>query len=103
MGRILFLLQLARTDADKIEWYKDRGIRHLLNAVLTEQEVQAFDGLEFMKVMWLQERLESKILAATQKIISGETFGAESLEQAELIRQSIAKLPADGQQASPQT
>jgi len=54
-------------------------------------------------VMWLQERLESKILAATQKIISGETFGAESLEQAELIRQSIAKLPADGQQASPQT
>jgi hypothetical protein len=89
MGRILFLLQLARTDAD--------------NAVLTEQEVQAFDGLEFMKVMWLQERLESKILAATQKIISGETFGAESLEQAELIRQSIAKLPADGQQASPQT
>jgi hypothetical protein len=95
--RILFLLHLGRTDAEKIEWYKDDATRHLIKAVLTAPgELQEFEQTQFGKVSWLQRRLESKILAAAQKVISGETFGTESLEQAKLIQQRIAQLPSKG-------
>ena len=92
--RILTLLILARTDAEKIEWYKDSGTRHLIDAVLLPAEVQAFDQLQFGKLAWLQRWLEAKILTAAQKVISGEAFGDESLQQASLIQQRIDQLKA---------
>jgi hypothetical protein len=92
--RILFLLHLGRTDAEKIEWHKDTGTRNLIQAVLLPAELQTFDQTQFGKVSWLQQRLEAKILAAAQKVISGEVFGAESLAQATLIQQRISLLSA---------
>jgi hypothetical protein len=98
--RILFMLHLGRTDAEKIEWYKDDATRRLIKAVLTAPgELQEFEQTQFGKVSWLQRRLESKILAAAQKVISGETFGTESLEQAQLIQQRIAQLSSKEQGA----
>jgi hypothetical protein len=91
--RISVMLHLAPIDPKNIEWYKDTGNRNLLNAVLTPAEMDEFDATAFGKISWLQKRLESKLLAAMQKIISGETFGAESLRQALLIQQRIDQLP----------
>lgn len=99
MLRLLFLLHLGRDDAAKIEWHKDQGIRQLMEAVLTAGECNEFDQMQFGKVSWLQRRLESKILAESRKIISGEEFGAESLEQARLIQQRAAKVQADSKMA----
>jgi hypothetical protein len=98
--RILVLLQLGRTDAEKIEWYKDSGTRQVIAAVLTPAEMEEFDQTEFAKITWLQRRLESKVLAAARKIISGENFGAEALEQAKLIQERISQLSAEGQRQS---
>ncbi|HTR35027.1 MAG TPA: hypothetical protein VMH80_03945 [Bryobacteraceae bacterium] len=92
--RILFLLHLGRTDAEKIEWHKDKGTRSLVEAILNKQELQVFDQTQFGKVTWLQRNLEAKILSSAQKVISGEVFGAESLEQAALIQQRISRLSA---------
>jgi hypothetical protein len=92
MLRLLFLLHLGLDDASKIEWHKDSLIRSLMEVVLTTKELQEFDKTPFGKVKWVQERIESKILSASQKIISGERFGAESLEQAKLIQGITAKL-----------
>ncbi len=90
--RISVLMQLGRTDAEKIEWHKDTGNRNLLGAVFTSEELQEFDDTTFGKVSWLQRCLESKLLTAAQKIISGASFGAESLEQARRIQLRIAQL-----------
>jgi len=95
--RILVLLQLGRTDAEKIEWYKDAGTRQVIAAVLARAEMEEFDNADFAKITWLQRRLESKLLAAARKIISGENFGAEALDQAKLIQERIAQLSAEGQ------
>jgi hypothetical protein len=90
--RISVLLHLGKTDAEKIEWHKDGGNQNLLKAVLTPEELQEFDKITFSKISWLQRRLESKLLMAAQKIISGVSFGTESLEQARLIQLRIAEL-----------
>jgi hypothetical protein len=92
MTRILFLLHLGRTDAEKLEWHKDAGTQGLIKAVLTVPELAEFESAQFGKISWLEKRLESKILSAAQKVISGQSFGDESLSQAILIQLRSAQL-----------
>ena len=89
--RILFLLNLGSTDTEKMEWHKDDGILQLIGAVLTPAEVTQFEEVQIGKITWIQHRLEGKILAAAKKVISGESFSAESLEQAKVIQERIAQ------------
>jgi len=92
MLRIVYLLHAGRSDAAKLEWHKDSGTRQLIQAVLPAVEFTEFEAASFGKVTWLQRRLEAKILAAARKLVSGEEFGADALEQARLIQQKAAQL-----------
>ena len=92
MGRILYLLYTGLEDENKALWDKDKGIRQILNAVLTQNEIDEFNRLRLGKLALLQRKLEAKILVEAQKLISGEELGAESLKQAELILEQIAKV-----------
>ena len=101
MGRIPWLLSLSLKDVDKAEWHKDNGIRQILEAVLSENELAKFESTRLGKISWLEQRLESKILAASQKMISGEELGAEALKQAELILQRVDKAQLNYRRESP--
>lgn len=92
MLRIVFLLYAGRTDADKLEWHKDSGTLQILRAVITAAEFAEFEANTFGKITWLHCRFESKILTATRKLVSGEEFGADALEQAQIIQQKVAQL-----------
>jgi hypothetical protein len=92
MLRTLFLLYLGRNDAEKIEWFKDAPIRHAMEAVLTLEELKEFDQIQFGKISWLQRTLDAKVIAASRKVITGESFAVEALEQAKLIQQRAAQL-----------
>ena len=92
MLRIVFLLHAGHTDTEKLEWHKDTGTRQLLQAVLSTTELEEFDDTAFGKILWLQRRLESKILGAARQIISGKEFGAVALEQAKLIQERAVLL-----------
>lgn len=92
MGRIPYLLYMGLKDANKAEWDKDSGVEQILNAVLSESELDEFEKKKITKLSWLQRKLEAKILMASKKIISGEEFGAESLKHAELILEQIDKV-----------
>ncbi|TAK42868.1 MAG: hypothetical protein EPO27_16080 [Betaproteobacteria bacterium] len=92
MLRIVFLLVAGRTDTEKLEWHKDSATRQLIQAVLLTTEFKEFDDTIFGKVTWLQRKLESKILSAARQIVSGTEFGAEALEQAQLIQQRAAQI-----------
>ena len=92
MGRILFLLYAGLEDENKAQWDKDKGIRQILNAVLTQNEIDEFDRKRLGKLALLQRKLEAKILTESQKLISGEELGSESLKQADLILEQIANV-----------
>lgn len=89
--RTALLLFMGRTDAEKIEWHKDGGIQQLISAALSKDEKTSFDQQQFGKIVWLQRQLESKILSAIQKIISGEDVVAPSIEQLHIIQDAMAK------------
>jgi hypothetical protein len=90
--RLLFLSHEAMNDQGLIEWYKDDGTRALIASVLSASELKEFDALEAGRLAWLKQRLELKLLAAFRRIISGEEFGAESLQQAIQIQQRATEL-----------
>lgn len=81
--RISFLISMVETDPDKLRWFKDGGVRQLLKASLTEEEIIKFDEMRIAKVNFLQNTYEAKILQAMDKVISGQTFGKEALKQAQ--------------------
>jgi hypothetical protein len=93
---IFAIVQCCHFDGDgsasKIEWHKDSGIRQLMAVVLTPDEIEQFDQARISKVSWLQRQLESKLLLAAQKVISGEGFGADSLAQAMKIQERVSKV-----------
>ncbi len=90
--RVALLVTWGRDDAEKIEWFKDEATRQVIQAVLTPEEMTAFDNLQFQKIFWLQRQLEGKILAAMHKIISGEDFVPKSIEQISVIQSRLAQL-----------
>ena len=101
MGRIPWLLSASLENEEKAEWHKDKGIRQILEAVLSENELTEFDRINLGKISWLQQRLESKILAASRKIISGERLSEESLAQAQTILERAATMdPIDRHKSS---
>lgn len=92
MIRVLVKLHFSVDDSEKVEWYKDEVERQLIESILTPIELQEFDSLTFGKLNWLQINLQSKILSASRKLISGEDFGSESLNQARLIQERATQL-----------
>lgn len=92
MIRVLVKLHISVDDSVKVEWYKDDVERQLIESILTPIELQEFDSLTFGKLNWLQINLQSKILSASRKLISGEEFGSESLNQARLIQERATQL-----------
>ena len=100
IGRICSLLYWSLQDADKAEWHKDNFIQQILEAVLSKSELAEFESTNLCKISWLQQRLESKILAASQKIISGERLSEESLAQADLIQRRVAMMDPIGRHES---
>lgn len=90
MGQISFLLHQSLKEPDSIEWHRDKGVCQILEVVLTSEERDEFKTVDICKISWLKRLLQSKILAASQKIISGEELGTESLKQAESILRRVA-------------
>jgi len=97
--RLMATVSISRDDAAKVEWYKDDLTRQFIVAGLGPGEVQEFDQLSFGRVPWLQSTWESKILSAAQVIVSGEQFGADSLEQARTIQRLAAQAEAEKHRA----
>jgi hypothetical protein len=87
--RAILLRILVFNDANQLEWYKDHGIRQIIRSVLTADELSLFDQIQAGKFAFIFQRLETKILSAAQKVISGEDFGAEAMEQAAKIQEQL--------------
>ena len=91
--RLSVLFQLERDDtAEMEEWFKDEGIRQLVKTVLNSDEFREFDQLPFGKWSNFQRRIDSKLLAASKRVISGKEFGTDTVEQAWLIQKAADEL-----------
>ena len=98
-GESYFYFMLGLEDENKAQWDKDKGIRQILNAVLTQNEIDEFGRIRLGKLALLQRKLEAKILTESQKLISGEELGAEALKQAELILEQVANVKISDSQS----
>lgn len=87
--RTVFLIHLSKTDAEKLNWHQDRGIRQLLQSALGPEGLREFDATRIGKVAWFQSQFERRVLEAMDKLITGKEFGDAALRQAEVMEQQI--------------
>ena len=87
--RVLFLVHESKEDKNVIVWYEDSYIREILAALLDQRETEEFDGLRLGKFSWIRDRLESKLLLAMQKTMSGEISGEQAIQQAMSIQEQL--------------
>ena len=83
MFRIWWSMASFKTEGgDHIFWYRDRYIRSFIESVLTPDELADFDQARFGKISELRFKLEQKIVDELRRMVSGETSGSDSLQQA---------------------
>ena len=94
--RIVFLAwSSVRTDEDKIYWYRDSATLGLLRLALSENEMRKFETLEIGKIDYFRKIIESQLLAAWRKLLSGEEFRDEALQHAQSIINATSKVTAN--------
>jgi len=91
-GRIALMLMDGRKNRKIENWAQDSGIRGLMRLVLSGREVEEFDKLRLGRIMWLGNQIESKMLAHSWKIISGEASAEFGLQQASKIAAAASAL-----------
>ena len=92
-GRLAYLLSKAKETGTLTAWYKDNSIRELLVLLLTTEELQRFDQLQFAKVNWMRKIVEQKIALHINKIISGELSADFALDKSfEMIQKAFSVL-----------
>ena len=90
--RALVLMRMGMSDPKKLNWHEDIGIKQLITSVFTSDQINQFESQEFGKFGYLRNNLEVMMLKAMSKIISGEIFSNDVLQQAEIISMKAQKL-----------
>ena len=67
---------------DHIYWYRNEYTRELIESVLTPNELADLDQARFGKISQLRLMLELKMVDELRRVLSGETSGSDSLQQA---------------------
>lgn len=98
MGRSIYLIKEGRTDPARVEWYKDQNIQNLVRSALGEDGAVEFAHQGYGRFKWLNNHFSAMLLAAIDKILTGQTFSESALAQAQKMDQQItatnSKAPA---------
>jgi hypothetical protein len=90
-GRIVFLHELSRHPVGK-PWHQDAAVRQLIGLILSEDEVQMFDGRIIGHYSLLGNAVKQKLTATARALASSSQAAQEALDQARLIVESASKL-----------
>jgi hypothetical protein len=99
VGRSLFLISEARDVSSYRPWYQDKGIRDLLCAVFSNEDVERLLSLRIGRFDAVRMAIEQKMLEHAQGTISGEASGDLGLAQARKIASAAATLAVPSREA----
>ena len=88
-GRTAILLEEGIKSGKVESWYNDSGIQQLLSYVMSSEEINQFKQVSVVRLHWLQNALEAKILNGMQRLIAGEVSSQESVEKAQNILKQV--------------
>ena len=89
-ARILLHLVWFRDGKSTTFWYHDAFTKQLIEDSLSADELETLDQLKVGKIRYVREMIEAKLLEELRRMISGESSGSESFQQARRL-QSLAR------------
>jgi hypothetical protein len=72
-------------------WYQDSPTLQFLETFFTGEEMSQFRELKFGQIVFMRELLESKFLAAAERVISGQTAANFTAEEAARISKAVSE------------
>ncbi|MEJ2120176.1 MAG: hypothetical protein P8Z76_05580 [Alphaproteobacteria bacterium] len=85
LGRILFNFNIMRETQKVRLWFEDKLIKNVLSNLLAEQDYSHFENLEVGRFLYVQNKIERRLLATMNEILSGRSSSSEMLEHAQLL------------------
>lgn len=92
MGRFCVLILFGKENRDIVHWSKDGGVRQLLEAALTSHELTEIYKTSIGGFDKIQKIIETKMLNAANRIVSGKEASQLGLEQAQKIATAAAEI-----------
>jgi hypothetical protein len=93
--RVAFLYTTGRAKANHTPWYEDAVSLKLLASVITQDEMASLKQLKVGQIKLMRQLIESKFLAAVDRIISGQAIGDFAAEEAARIARAVAEVAAE--------
>ncbi|MBE8591728.1 hypothetical protein IQK56_12715 [Pseudomonas sp. MAFF 301449] len=94
LSRIIYLLALSQDDPNRFSWHLDDEARRLISLTFGKELLHEFDSLDRFRIEWLRHRFERNLLAATEKLLTGQAFSQAALDQAQLLDAELFKASA---------
>lgn len=99
-GRVVVLLGQSVAENTVIPWEDGNDIKGLLSSVFSSEELEKAKSMRMQKLHWFLRLFEEKIMEQTNRVISGQLAGEDSLEQGRRIAEAAAHLQAQMSQNS---
>lgn len=93
IGRASVSIAVAvERNQDPEPWYEDKEVCHLLESVLTADELEELTRRKFQKLKWVMTRFEDNILRQAAGVISGTAAAQQSYQQSEKILEAAERI-----------
>ena len=93
IGRVRYLHSRDGKDGRHTSWLEDTGLREVLQATLTTEELEQFNSVTLGHLGLVQSFFDNKFLAEMRTVLSGEGDSARSIALARRIREASLKSP----------
>lgn len=90
--RIAFLHTNNRSKNSYTPWYSDSTTLNLLKSAASSMEIEDFNRLRVGQINAMRQLIEGKFLAASEKILSGQTSGTFAAEEAARMAKAVLEL-----------
>jgi len=92
LGRLTFKMIEGRDLRDIKDWREDSYTLQLLNTVLTEREIDAAMQAAVRSARIISDQLESRMIDAMKKVVSGEAEAEASFQHAIRVRTLLSQI-----------
>ena len=94
-ARICYLLDRDVQKGHITPWFRDDGVKRLLQGVLSPEDFRDFERMPRPRIYWISNLLEAKILDDLRRVIAGTQSVDEGLEQARRILEVVQTVGPD--------
>lgn len=88
--RSIYLLKAGKEEPSKVAWHCDSNIENLILVAFGKECFSEFKKLRWGRYQWLHNQFDSSLFKAIDTLLTGKSFSAAALHEAQLMERQIS-------------